>query len=313
MSPQSTPDQYAEPESAPPINRAVDLPVVVWMTFLCGLWGFNAIAIKAVTAFLPPMLAAGLRGVVAMPLLLAFGWWRGETMRFRAPMWGHVLAVGLIFALEFVLAYSGARFTSGGHVAIYFNMAPFFVAVGAHFLLPGDRMHAARWAGLVLAFGGVLVLFSDDVLVQKAGYWRGDLLVILAALAWSMGTLYMKRFMAQSLNGFQMLYAQILVSTPALLGAALWMEPVGTVGLGLEAVGILVFQGVVVVFFSYLIWMNLLRVYSASAMQSFTFLTPVWGVLMGVVLLGETVTWVTGLGIALVGTGLYLVNRPRRG
>ncbi len=142
--------------------------------------------------------------------------------------------------------------------------------------------------------------------------WRGDLLVMLGSLSWAMTTLYMKRFMVQSLTGFQMLYAQVLVSTPFL-----WSISRASEGAGLESVtplglAIIVFQAVVIVFLSYLAWMALLRQYPASSMQSFTFLTPVWGVLLGAVLLGEALTLVSLVGMAMVGLGLVLVNRPRR-
>ena len=69
----------------------------------------------------------------------------------------------------------------------------------------------------------------------------------------------------------------------------------------------------VVVVFSYMAWMTLLRVYPASAMQSFTFLTPVWGVLLGAILLGETITVPGVAGLAMVGAGLVLISRPRPG
>ena len=136
--------------------------------------------------------------------------------------------------------------------------------------------------------------------------------MIAGAAVWAMTTVYIKRFMVQGMTGFELLFVQIAVSTPVLLLVSAFLEPGGLAGIGSLSAGIVVFQGTVVVFFSYLAWMSLLRIYPASAVQSFTFLTPLWGVALGVVLLGETATAVTFLAIAGVGIGLYLVNRPGR-
>lgn len=173
---------------------------------------------------------------------------------------------------------------------------------------------------MTLAFFGIVAVFSDDLLILKAGFWRGDLLVILAALGWGATTLYMKRFMVRSMTGFHMLHAQILVSTPLLLAMSFATEPFATGSLASESfppggftalgLGIIVFQGVVVVVFSYMAWMTLLRVYPASTMQSFTFLSPVWGVGLGAMLLGEKITLPGMAGVAMVGAGLVLVSRP---
>ena len=166
-------------------------------------------------------------------------------------------------------------------------------------------------AGLVLAFAGVALLISDELYIQKQGFWRGDLLVLCAAIAWAVTTLYMKRFLMERFNGFRLLHAQVLVSTPLLLGASLLLETAPLEGLDGANLVLVIFQGLVVVFFSYLMWMSLLTRYPASGMQSFTFLSPVWGVVAGVILLSESVSLLMALGMALIGLGLYLVNRPR--
>jgi drug/metabolite transporter (DMT)-like permease len=304
------PQGMAAPRTPAPMARSVDAALVLWMASLSALWGLNAISIRAVTIGMAPLLAAGLRGVVALLCLVPWGLWRGERLWFSGRLGLHSAVAGLIFATEFCVLYTGASLTTGGHVAIYINTAPFFVAVAAHYLLPGERMTWQRWAGLLLAFTGIAVLFSSDLRVQGSGLWRGDLLVIAGAALWGLTTVYIKRFMVQEMNGFELLYTQIAVSTPFLLAAAV-LAPFGASASPTPlALGIVVFQGTVVVFFSYLVWMKLLRSYPASAVQSFTFLTPIWGVLLGALLLGETLRASTFLAIALVGLGLYLVNRP---
>ncbi|HEX7926930.1 MAG TPA: DMT family transporter, partial [bacterium] len=211
----------------------------------------------------------------------------------------------------FVLFYTGARLTTGSHMSIFINMAPFYVAIGAHYLLPNDQLHLVKALGLLMAFLGVVALFSNDVLVQKAGYWRGDVLVLLGAGMWAANTVYVKRTLSYTMSPFRVLYIQILVSTPVLLVIALLTEKDWFFNVTAYTIGALLFQAMVVVVFTYMMWLVLLKRFSATALQSFTFLTPVWGVFFGIVLLGDEAQALMLAGIALVGLGLYLINRPR--
>lgn len=294
----------------PPPVRQADLRLAAWMVSLTALWGLNAVFIKVLTLGMAPLMGAGLRGAIGLALLTGYGRLRGEALVYRGKDLLHGLVVGGLFASEFALFYLGARYTTGGRMAIFINSAPFYVALGAHFVLPGERLTVLKILGLLLAFGGVVVLFSDELYVARTGFWRGDLMVIVGAALWAATTLYMKMFMMERFSGFRLLHVQILVSTPLLLGFS-WLferEPFFAVnGLTIAA---LLFQAVVVVFFSYLMWMNLLRQYPAGSMQSYTFLSPGWGVAAGVALLGEAVSVFLVAGIALIGVGLYLVNRP---
>lgn len=296
----------------PGATLQVDARLVGWMLALTFLWGFNAITIKIVTQAMAPLMSAGLRGVVALGAVTAYGWARGENMRYRGQDMLHGLVIGTLFGLEFLLIYTGVGFTNGGHLSLIINTAPIFVACGAHFILPGERLHLLKSSGLLLAFGGVALLFSDELVIQQRGFWRGDVLVLGAAVIWAATTLYMKRFLVERFNGFRLLHVQVLVSTPLLLGASLLVESAPLAGATAGSMLIVLFQGLIVVFFSYLMWMRLLIRYPASGMQSFTFLSPVWGVLAGMLILGERVSLLMAVGMALIGLGLYLVNRPRR-
>ena len=289
--------------------QAIRPMLVGIMAFLTMLWGLNALSIKVLTQDLPPLLAVALRGDIAVLFLLAIALVRRQPLWPGLRLFWHSVACGLLFGIEFIFFYKGAPYTTGGHISIFINTAPFFVAVGAHYFLEGDRMNPRRWGGLMLAFSGVVVIFWDDLFVQKTGLWRGDVMVLIASMLWGATTLYIKRYMAQGMDGFQLLFWQLLISTPLLLVSSWLTEAPGTADFNWSATGNLFFQGVVIVGFSYMAWMTLLRRYPASAMQSFTFLTPVWGVVLGAVLLGETVTLATVGGMALVGGGLVLVNR----
>jgi drug/metabolite transporter (DMT)-like permease len=307
----------APAETAPPSGPEgamahVDGAGALWMVSLTFLWGLNAVAIKVLTLGMAPIMSAALRGVIALVLLTGYAWLKGESFRYERPVLFHAALSACAFAMEGVLLYHGARFTNGGHISIFINMAPFFVATGGHYLLPGERLHTLKVAGLALAFAGVVLLFSDQLYVQQQGFWRGDLLVMGAAAMWATSTLYIKGVLAHRLSALRLMWIRILVSTLLLLAASLLSEPEPFFAVTRLTLLTLFFQGSVVVFFSYMMWVRLLQRYPAGDLQAFSFLTPVWGVLTGVALLGETVSVPMAGGIVLVGAGLYLVNQRRR-
>jgi drug/metabolite transporter (DMT)-like permease len=172
-----------------------------------------------------------------------------------------------------------------------------------------------RWQnlGLVLAFGGVVWAFSEGFL-HAAGdrQWIGDALGLAAAVLWGLTTLVLRATRLGQATPEKTLLYQLAISGVALAAAAAlaaepWPERVGALPLAALA-----FQTVVVTFASYLVWFWLIRHYPATRISAFTLLTPVFGLVAGVMLLGEPVTARLLVALVAVSCGLTLVNRVLR-
>ena len=300
-----------EPRQAPLPRPDVDARLVLSMVSITALIGFNSTTIRLLVQGMSPIMGLTLRGLMGLVPLTLYGRWRGERIHFRGWPAVHLCISSLFFAAEFIFMYVGARYTTAGRIAIFINTAPFFTTLGAHYLLRGDRLHLWKVLGMLLAFCGVVLLFSEDLLVQRAGLWRGDLLVIGGAISWAALTLYIKRFLSTDHSGFQALYPQIVISTGVFYLFSLLLEPDPFFAFGWDSVGLLAFQAIFLVNVTYLVFIGLLRHYPASAVISFTLLSPFWGVASGIVFLGEGLSVLLVLGFAMVTGGLYLVNRPR--
>ena len=310
-SPQAPPG--APPSAAPPgrYDRP-DAALALWMLGLTAIWGLNAVSVKVLTQGVAPVMGASLRNGAGIVLLTAFGLWRGQSFRIAGPARWHVLLNSALFAGEFICSYSGVRLSNAGHFSLFMNTSPFVVAIGAHFLFPLDRLSAPKLAGLCAAFAGIALLFSDSLLTQAPGVWRGDLLILGSAVFWGVSTLHVKRFILGQVRPFPLLWNKLVLATPMMLAFSHWAEPEPFHGFGATSAAMLAYQALVVVFFSYLMFVTLLDRYQPSALQSFVFLTPIWGVLAGHLLLAERLSGYLAGGMALVGAGLWLVNRPRR-
>ena len=280
------------------------------LVLLCFLWGAQAVSIKFSNQGMPPLMAGALRSLVAGILVWAYARMKGRGVAFPPGQTRHALVVGLLFGLEFLFVYWGLAFTPASRSAIFLYTHPFWVALGAHFFLKGDRLTPAKFFGLVLAFGGVAAVFQARSPELPRLYWVGDLMELSAAMFWAATTLYIKRITGKiSLDHFQTLFAQLIYSFPVLaLGSVLFELP-AELDLNSVVLAALFFQSVVVAFASYLVWFWLIHRHTVSRLAAFTFMAPLFAVILGGLVLNEPVTLLVWVALACVAGGVYVVNR----
>ena len=291
-------------------GRPLSAGAVALMLMLCLSWGFNQIAVKLVLPDVPPMLQALARSIGALPVLLIIGWFRGVKFFERdGTLWPGVIA-GVIFGIEFVLIYRGLLFTTASRASLFIYLAPFFVVLGSRIFLPADRFRPMQWAGLALAFAGMMAAFGVPAPPSSPYQLLGDLMMAAAALCWAATTLFIKVSALSRISAEKTLLYQLAVSIPILAGGAVvFGERIVAMPSAL-ATGALAYQ-IVVVGLTYSAWFALIVKFSASRLSAFTFLTPLFGVAAGHFVLGEPLTPAFALAVALVAVGLILVNRPR--
>ncbi len=297
----------------PPDSRTeLDRLAVGLMVVLCTVFGLQQVVVKVANAGISPVFQAGLRSIGAFVLVLLWARLRGVKLGTRdGSFWPGVIA-GLLFAGEFALIYVGLEYTDASRSVIFLYTAPFFVALGAIWLLPHERMRRAQWIGMALAFAGVVVLFGDNLGSAPEKAWIGDLMILLAAVLWAATTLVIKASALVRTSAEKILLYQLGVSALALpLLAWLLGEP-GVFAPTPLIWASLAFQVFVVASSSYLVWFWLMRHYPATRLSSFSFLTPVMGVLAGVLFLGEAVTPGVLVALVLVGLGIWMANALRR-
>jgi drug/metabolite transporter (DMT)-like permease len=280
---------------------------------LCVLWGGNMVAIKVSVQGVAPLFAAGLRSLVAGACVYLWMRARGVPVLPAKGVLLHGLAVGLMFGAEFGFIYLGLKHTLASRSAVLLYTHPFFVALGAHFLLRGDRLTATKAAGLVFAFAGVANLFARDWGPLSLDALPGDLSILLGAALWGATTLYIKRFLAGRALPVQTLFYQLAFSAPVLLLWSALLEDRAWRGLSAAVAVSLFYQCFIVAFLSYIAWFELIERYSVSLVAAFTFFTPVFGVLLSAALLpGEGLRPAVVASLALVCAGMFLVNRAPR-
>lgn len=272
------------------------------MTLLCLIWSLQQVSLKAIAAEASPMFVVAWRSVIAALLLAVLMRLRGEVPDRRR--WKPGAVAGALFGLEYLLVSEALRLTQASHVVVFLYTAPAFAALGLHLRLPSERLSGPQGAGIALAFLGIVAALLGGGSGSGGGLW-GDAMASLAGLAWGATTLTLRCTALASAPASETLLYQLLGAAVLLLPAAActgqWHFE-HTVAAWLH----LGFQSLVVSFASFLTWCWLLRRYLASRLGVFSFLTPLFGMLLGVVLLGERLTpgFLVGSGLVLGGIGL---------
>ncbi len=273
----------------------------------CLFWGFQQVLVKASVAEMPPVFQLSLRFAAATVLLWLWCRWRDVTLWTRDGSLAPGLLAGSLFATEFVCIYVGMQFTSASRLTVFLYTSPFWVAALLPLFVRNERLRAVQWAGLVCAFAAVVFAFSSGM--HTGASWRGDALGLAAGMLWGLTTVTIRSTRLGSISPEKLLLYQIAVSAALLPFLSLALGEHWSLQLSGFAWASLAVQTVLGAFVSYLVWMWLLGRYPAAKMSAFVFLTPVFALLFGNLWLGEPLSLGLVLSIALVATGILLVNK----
>jgi len=289
----------------------LDTLAVASLVGCCFLWGLNQVAAKAALPEVPPLWQAAARSLGGAGLVAAWARLRGIRMFTRdATLPGGLLA-GALFAAEFVCIFVGLQFTTASRMAVFIYISPFVVALGMPFIARAEALSRAQLVGLLLAFAGVAWAFAEGFTQPAAGPHQllGDGLGVLAGVLWGATTLAIRGTKLSAASAEKTLLYQLAISGALLLLLAVLQGAPLPTRLSTLAWSSMGFQIVIVTAASYLVWFWLIRSYPATRLASFTLLTPVFGLLLGALLLGEPITARLVIALAAVAVGIVLVNR----
>jgi drug/metabolite transporter (DMT)-like permease len=291
-------------------RRALDATAISLMLLLTALWGFNQVTIKWIAADVSLVAQAAIRSVVATGLLLLWSQYRKQPLFTKDGTLLAGIAAGLLFAFEFVFIYGGLGHTNASRMSVFVYLAPPLTALGLHFMVAGERLGIRQWIGVGLAFTGLALAFAEG-LSSGAHTWLGDLCGLVAAILWAATTVLIRATNLARVSAAKTLLYQLAVSA-AVLPVASWMlGEKGITGVNSLVLASLAYQAVIVAFASYLAWFWLLTRYLAARLSVLSFLTPLFGMLSGVLFLSEPLSAHFALAALLIAAGIALVNLRR--
>ncbi|MCU1718703.1 DMT family transporter [Pseudomonas sp. 5P_3.1_Bac2] len=292
-------------------RKNADALVLLLMLMLCALWGSQQVLLKFTAVDMATVLQLLLRSAIALPLALTLMMWQGGWQSWLRATWRSGCLTGALFAVEILLIGVGLNYTTAAHMTVLLYTAPIFSALGLHLLLPSERLNRLQCLGIALCFSGIVTAFA----LGRAGAqwdWRmllGDGLGLLAGVAWGATTMVVRGSSLAEAPPSLTLFYQMLMAVVLLLPYGLLSHSFAPFEWTLLSVGSLLWQSLVVSFFSFLVWFWLLSRYLANSLAAFTFMTPLFGVSFAVWLLDEPITLNFVLGALLVLLGILLVSQ----
>lgn len=290
-------------------RRGLDSQAVTLMTLFCVALGLQQVAIKAVAADVAPLAQIALRSTAAMILVWGLARLKGLTL-FERARFGPGLLVGVGFTSEFALVAIGLNYTLASHMVVFLYTAPVFAALGLHLLVPGEQLAPRHWVAVALAFIGLVIAIAPAASGGggASAIAFGDFLGVLAGLSWAATTLVVRRSELSEAPALQTLFYQLLTAATLLIPAAWIAGDLAGARLTGEAMASLGYQTLIVSFAALLMWFALLRRYLASRLGVLSFLSPLFGVAFGAVLLGEPLSMNFMVGGGAILAGVVCIN-----
>ena len=286
----------------------MDLAGATLALLISLFWGISPVTVKIAFQDIAPIRLAVWRFLLGGLVILLWGWRTGRLAAFRIERHerGPLIVVGFILAVQVGFINFGTERTSAAHAAVILNSYAVNVVLLANFVVPGDRLTVRRLGGIVIAYAGVLTLFVRRP--EGTGVTLvGDALVVASSLLLAVRTVYLARIV-RTLDPLKLLLAQITIGTACFVAYSAPFEG-ATTRWTPRLVAILLFQGVVVAAFNFVIDLSLLRRYRPSALAAFYLTQPVFGVIAAALMAGDRLS--PELIVASVGVtvGIWLTGR----
>ena len=290
---------------------AADQPnarVIALVLLLALLWGGNSVSIKIGLQGVPPFALATMRFLLGFAAITLWSLYQRVRLRMHPGELLPLIFVSAIFTLQIATLNLGTQITEASRSTIFISTYPFFTALFAHFWVPGDRLSVKKTVGISLAFGGVLLTFGGNLEFEAQDYLCGDLIVLLSGCLLGLRTVVTKRII-QSIHPYRLLFWLMIFSVPCFVISSLFLERDASFHFSPSGVTAILYQGIVIAGFCFVTWTSILEKYSPSRLVVLFFMTPLFGVLLSYLLLGDEIGFTLIVGACLVAYGIYLVNK----
>jgi len=278
------------------------------VVILSLIWSSTWLVIKLGLGYMPPFLSAGLRFLIAFVVLFTI------ALKMRLPFPKGLaehrflfLFSFMIFTFSYGLVYWGEQYINSGLTSVLFSVMPFYTALFSIKMLPSENITMRKMLGIAIGFGGVLLIFSDHLIVDHPlGYWA-MFGVLLSPLFSAYGTIQGKiargRYHPVMLNTLPMLYAGL-----SFLVLSYLFEGGATVSFTPMALFTLFYLGIIATAPTFLLYFWILKETSAVMISMITYVTPPLALVWGWFVLDESVTWKLLAGMIIIFTGIVFVR-----
>lgn len=282
----------------------------VMLITLATVWGgsflFNAILVTE----LPIITIVAIRVTVAALALWGFVRVTGRKIPASPKVWGALLILGVLNnAIPFSLIVQGQTQITSGLASILNATTPLFTILVAGFFLTDERFSILRVLGVIVGFSGVILMVGPEALGGlEADFWA-QLCALGAALSYGFASVFGRRFRELKVDPVMVATGQVTMSSLVLWPMALWIDgPQDILGLSFNAAASMFGLAVLCTSFAYILYFRILERAGATNISLVTFLVPISAIILGVLVLGESIFIKEIIGMTLIGLGLAIID-----
>ena len=283
-----------------------------WMMLitLATVWGgsflFNAILV----AELPVITIVAIRVTVAALALWGFARVTGRKIPTTPQVWGALLILGVLNnAIPFSLIVQGQTQITSGLASILNATTPLFTILVAGFFLTDERFSILRVLGVIVGFSGVILMVGLEALGGLGADFWAQLCALGAALSYGFASVFGRRFRELKVDPVMVATGQVTMSSLVLWPIALWIDgPQDILGLSFNAAVSMFGLAVLCTSFAYIVYFLILERAGATNISLVTFLVPISAIILGVLVLGESIFIKEIIGMTLIGLGLAIID-----
>jgi drug/metabolite transporter (DMT)-like permease len=287
------------------MNKSNELKMGI-LVFLCLLWGTTWIAIKYTLEGIPPFLGAMFRFVVAVMFLYLYARMKGLPLKVEKQYFKYIfISAILLYLFDYGLIYWGEQYLYAGVTAVFFATFPLFTGLVSNFVYKNESFEWSKFVGLVLAFGGITLIFYDQLLVTEFSglvFWASAA-IILSALSAAFSLVMVKKYLSEvptvALTLHQMLWGVFILGIIGLLGGE-----AANIHLTTRVVLSVFYLGAIGSALAFVLFYSLLKEMSAITLSSIIYVTPLVAIFVGWILLNETITLRIIAGTFIIFSGI---------
>lgn len=311
-------------KSDPPQPAALTMRPLTWalLVLLSLCWGASFFFVGVAVSELPTFTIVVSRVILGAVCLWAVVVANADPVPKTASFWRAITVMAMINCiLPFLLIVWGQSQVPSSLAAILIASAPLFGIVLAHFMTADERMNLPQVASVVCGFAGVAILIGPGPLLGLGTDVLAELAILAGAICYALATIYGRRFTRDGMSPAVIASTQLTIAAALLLPLELVIDRPWTLAMpSTAAIGAVLGLGFVSTAFGFILYFKILAAAGATNLMLVNFLVPVSAIVLGVAILGDTLTASHFAGMALIFAGLSLrdgkmlslIGRPRR-
>ena len=282
----------------------------VMLITLATVWGGSFLFNAMLVAELPVITIVAIRVTVAALALWGFARVTGRKIPTTPQVWGALLILGVLNnAIPFSLIVQGQTQITSGLASILNATTPLFTILVAGFFLTDERFSILRVLGVIVGFSGVILMVGPEVLGGLGADFWAQLCALGAALSYGFASVFGRRFRELKVDPVMVATGQVTMSSLVLWPIALWIDgPQDILGLSFNAAASMFGLAVLCTSFAYIVYFLILERAGATNISLVTFLVPISAIILGVLVLGESIFIKEIIGMTLIGLGLAIID-----